>query len=113
MAVVVFANEYPNYSELSSDRWQTATLGEGSLSNLSMTPCFTPNEFPFISPPDMPNLSENFDFRAYIDGLDVNEEDITNTIQHSSPPIPNLESNSSSQSTPPSIRVDLVQGKIY
>ena len=108
--VVVFANEYPNYSELSPDRWQTATLGEGSLSDLSMIPSIIPTEFPFVPPPDMPSLDENFNHRAFIEGLDVAEEGEELGSQEVAVEVGEV---NVTQGAIPSTEVDRPQSKLY
>ena len=66
--VVVFANFFPNVSRLSQDRWQILTIGEGELDNSNKTPLISPaEEFPFLRPPAMPDLSDDFSLRAFLD----------------------------------------------
>ena len=66
--VVVFANFHPDYSALSKDRWQVLTLGNEPLSNLSVeTKVSSSHDYSFVSPISLPDLSEDFDLREYIE----------------------------------------------
>lgn len=67
LPVIVFSNSYPDYTRLSRDRWQVLTLGEGVLSNVGKTSILSPvPEFPFVNPPQPPDLSENINLRDLI-----------------------------------------------
>ena len=66
--VVVFANNYPDLTQLSEDRWCVHTLGEGQLSDLRKEAVVSPSEiFPFEKPPSPPDLSEEFNLREYLE----------------------------------------------
>lgn len=65
--VVVFANGYPNRAMLSEDRWRVVTIGEGDFSEVDTEPVLSPNDtYPFVEPPTLPELSENFDLRKFL-----------------------------------------------
>ena len=91
MPVVLFANSHPQYNRLSVDRWRCVTLGEAPLDNLDkFSVCDSSNQFPFLEPPPLPDLSEDFDCRAFVSGRaphdshiinDSNDTTITNRTQ--------------------------------
>ena len=65
--VVVFSNFPPDRTKLSRDRWDTLTIGEGELLDISNVPIVSPDEeFPFMPPEPVPDLTENFSARKYI-----------------------------------------------
>jgi len=79
--VIVFANFYPQWNALSEDRWDVVCLGEnpGQLSVRDRNPRVAPGgRYPFVPPPPVPDLSENFDLRAFLDD-DEEEEDFYNS----------------------------------
>ena len=68
LPVAVFANFYPNRTLLSQDRWKIVTLEEGILVDLNkstiVSPCL---QFPFVCPTKLPNLSDIFSRRAFME----------------------------------------------
>ena len=67
--VIVFANNTPDTSRLSSDRWQIFTIGidDGFHHSRSEIPDFVPQEErPSIPPPQIPDLTQNFSLRNYL-----------------------------------------------
>ena len=68
LPVVVLSNFHPNYAALSMDRWNVQVFGQGSLSNISKVAIVSPAaEFPFHPPDPLPNLSEDFECRKFIE----------------------------------------------
>ena len=66
--IVVFSNDFPNLTALSMDRWKVVQLGEGDYTDLNPAPIVNPAaEFPFVEPPPLPDLSEDFNTRDYIE----------------------------------------------
>lgn len=67
MKIIVFANFYPILNKLSQDRWDLLTIGEGILGDNSQISIVDPTEqFAFIPPVAVCNLSSDFDFTAYL-----------------------------------------------
>ena len=65
--IVVFCNNFPDRTRLSRDRWDILALGEGELNDISKIPIVSPEqEFAFIPPPDVPDLTENFSLRNFL-----------------------------------------------
>jgi len=68
--VVVFANYTPDKSLLSRDRWQIIDFGDENCSydytstNAIVTPAVI---HPFVRPPPVPVLTENFDLRSFVE----------------------------------------------
>lgn len=66
--VVVFANSDPSFPALSRDRWNVIRCGEGVLTNMACDPIITPFRiFPAINPPPIPDLSEDFNFKGFLE----------------------------------------------
>lgn len=67
LPIVVFSNFYPTQNLLSADRWHIVTLGEGELTDLSKDLVISPSlRLPFLRPPQMPDLSEEFDLKGFL-----------------------------------------------
>lgn len=65
--VVVLANCRPDMTQLTRDRWNIVTLGEGEYKNLEKLPVYNPGEdFPFVKPPPVPILDEDFNLREFL-----------------------------------------------
>ena len=68
MRIVVFANEFPSLTALSRDRWRVEELGAGDFRSLDTLAIVNPAaQFPFVEPPPMPDLSEDFDTRDFVE----------------------------------------------
>lgn len=66
LRILVLANECPQKSQLSQDRWCVWTVGEGELSDMGKHAVVSPGEqFPFVRPEKYPNLEEDFDLRLF------------------------------------------------
>ena len=64
---VVFANNFPANNLLSNDRWKVVVLGAGEFSDMSRIAVVSPSRhFPFVHPPPLPDMTENFNFRQYL-----------------------------------------------
>ena len=64
---VVFSNTPPDRTKLSLDRWHVVTIGEGILQDLSKMSVVSPAaQYPFIEPPQLPSLDDNFDLRKFL-----------------------------------------------
>ena len=75
LPTVIFANDFPDLSKLSLDRWAVHTIGHGVLSDRSKDAIIDPSpKFPFVLPTPMPNLSENFDFQDFLKKTDLTTE---------------------------------------
>ena len=67
LPTVIFANDYPDMSKLSQDRWCVHTLGMGVFTDLSKHSILDPSDrYPFVEPTPFPNFSENFDHRKFL-----------------------------------------------
>ncbi|XP_018015067.1 uncharacterized protein LOC108671973 [Hyalella azteca] len=65
--VVVFSNSLPATEQLSQDRWDIVYLGEGDFTNLDKSPIYSTADLrPFVPPPKIPRLGENFNLRQYL-----------------------------------------------
>ena len=77
MPVVVFANSLPDCSKLSQDRWKLVTLGQGEFHCMEKTAVVSPNvDFPFIKPAEVPEISEKFSLRSFLQKKLPNYQDI-------------------------------------
>lgn len=66
--VGVFANNFPDFSQLSDDRWEIVVLGEGEFSNVETVGDISPqSSYPFLEPKPFPNFDEEFDLRSYLE----------------------------------------------
>ena len=64
---VIFSNTAPDRSMLSLDRWHVVTIGEGPLQDLSKASVVSPAaQYPFVQPPTLPTLDEEFDLRKFL-----------------------------------------------
>ena len=67
LTVLVLANCEPDMTQLSRDRWNVVTLGEGDYSNMEKLPVLNArDDFPYVKPPPLPVIDENFDLRSFI-----------------------------------------------
>ena len=76
---VVFANAHPDMTMLSPDRWCIYTLGKDELRDVSkMSVVALSSQFPFLPPPIVPVLDDDFDLRKYLlenlEGPEANNE---------------------------------------
>ena len=68
MKIVVFSNNFPNIEQLSADRWEICKLGEGEFTNMDKSAIVSPKtKYPFIEPLALPELSESFDLREFLE----------------------------------------------
>ena len=75
MKVAVFSNSFPSNSNLSEDRWTIVTLDENTASS-NLSTISPSNAFPFSHPPALPDLSENFDLRTFLEARVCQDEDL-------------------------------------
>ena len=68
MKLVVLANFYPDRHQLSDDRWDILTFGEGILDNVDECALIMPvqDQYPFVSPPPACDLSTGFNLRQFL-----------------------------------------------
>ena len=77
-AVGVVANNFPDFSQLSNDRWEVLVLGEGDFTNVSMAGNIFPRaSYPFVEPNPFPCFDEDFDLRSYLESGVVADNDTT------------------------------------
>ena len=64
---VVFSNTFPNMTKLSADRWTVRQLGVGEFGDTAKDAVVCPARvFPFVVPPHVPELTEDFDFKSFL-----------------------------------------------
>ena len=69
--VVVFSNDFPDELRLSADRWSILEIGKGPLTDVSKVQLYrSDTDYPYERPLPVPNFSENFNFREYIEKLE-------------------------------------------
>jgi len=87
---VVFSNSYPETGMMSMDRWEIVTLGMGDFADLDPTPLIDASRiFPYKIPVPVPDLSENFDIRQFLE-LRVGNGDDLESAEENPPNLPRM-----------------------
>ena len=72
----------PDRSALSEDRWKIVRLGFGDFQDMRNDVKLPyPPEIPFKSPPNFPNLNENFNLRDYLED-NIQDQEISSTNEN-------------------------------